>query len=127
MIGIGDSVSNLASSDDEEDGGDEDDEDIELRKLSEDDEHGWVVGTVFTMVPQRIGRFWQMQKNLEKLTQLAWGHTAIYLGETDKMYRTTEWKVPAVVNRQMKHVTATPALTNCVELITYLDIIPGKS
>ena len=49
MIAIGDSLRDLACSDDEEDG-DDDDADTELGKLSEDDEPGWVVGTLSKMV-----------------------------------------------------------------------------
>jgi len=45
---LGDSVSNLARSEDEDDGEDKDndEEDTELGKLSEDDEPGWVMGTI---------------------------------------------------------------------------------
>jgi len=45
---IWDSLSNLASSDDELDEEDEEDdeEDTELGKLSDDDEPGWVIGTI---------------------------------------------------------------------------------
>jgi len=45
---IGDSLSNLESSDDAEDGDDEDDDekDTELGKRSKDDEPGWVMGTI---------------------------------------------------------------------------------
>jgi len=44
---IGDSLSDLASSNDEQDGEDEEDdeEDTELDKLSDDDEPGWMMGT----------------------------------------------------------------------------------
>jgi len=53
MAAIGDSLSDLASSDDGEDGEDEDEE-RELGKLSEDDEPGWVMGTISQTVQQRI-------------------------------------------------------------------------
>jgi len=45
---IGDSLSNLASSDNGEDGEDEDhpEDDTELGKLSADDKPGWVMGTI---------------------------------------------------------------------------------
>jgi hypothetical protein len=44
----GDSLRDLASSDDEHDGEDkeDDEEDTELGRLSDDDEHGWVIGTI---------------------------------------------------------------------------------
>ena len=44
LVAIGDSLSDLASSDDGEDGEDEDDKESEQGKLSEDDEPGWVRG-----------------------------------------------------------------------------------
>jgi len=52
---IGDSLSDLASSDNEEDG--KDDEDTEQGKLNEDDEPGWVMGTITKTVQQRMERF----------------------------------------------------------------------
>jgi len=49
MAAIGDCLSDLASSDDGEYGEDEDEE-TEQRKLSEDDEPGWVMGTITNTV-----------------------------------------------------------------------------
>jgi len=46
MVTIGDSLSDLAPSDNGEDGEDEDDEGTEQGQLSEDDEPGWVMGTI---------------------------------------------------------------------------------
>jgi len=46
LVAIGDSLSELASSDDGEDEEDEDDEESEQGQLSEDDETGWVIGTI---------------------------------------------------------------------------------
>ena len=46
MVATGDSLSDLASSDDGEDGEHEDNEESEQGKLSEDDEPGWVMGTI---------------------------------------------------------------------------------
>jgi len=45
MAAIGDSLSDIASSNDGEDGEDQNDE-TELGKLREDDEPGWVKGTI---------------------------------------------------------------------------------
>jgi len=79
---IGDSLSDLASSDDEEDADDEEeDDDIEQGKLSEDDEPGWVMGTISKSVPRRMERFWQKQMKLDELTQLGWGDAADYFRE----------------------------------------------
>jgi len=68
---MGDSLSDFASSEDEEDGEDEDDdeEDSELCKLSEDDQPGWAMGTISTIVQRRMERFRQRQMRLDKLTQ----------------------------------------------------------
>ena len=56
MVAIGDSLSDLASSDNGEDGEDEDDEETEQGQLSEDDEPSWVIGTNTNMVQQRMDR-----------------------------------------------------------------------
>jgi len=68
---IGDSLSDLASSDDEHDGEDEEDdkEDTELDKLSDDDEPGWVMGTISKTVQYRMDSFWQKQMRVDELTQ----------------------------------------------------------
>jgi len=60
MVAIGESWSELASSDDGEDGEDaedEDDEETDDGKLSEDDEPSWVLGLITKTVQQRMERF----------------------------------------------------------------------
>jgi len=68
---IGESLSDLASSEDEEDGEDIDDneEDTEPGMLSDDDEPGWVMGTVSKMVRHHMESFRQKQIRLDELTQ----------------------------------------------------------
>ena len=68
---IRDSLSNRASSDNEEDGEDEDDdeEDPVGGKISEDDEPGWVMGTISKTVHYFMERFRQKQMKLDELTQ----------------------------------------------------------
>jgi len=68
---IRDSLSDLVSLDHEHDSEEEDDdeEDTELGTLSGDDEPGWVMGTISTMVQHRIVCFRQKQMRLEDLTQ----------------------------------------------------------
>jgi len=58
---IGDSLSNLASSNEEQDGGDKeyDEDDTELGKLSDDDEPGWVMGTISKTVQHCMESFRQ--------------------------------------------------------------------
>ena len=64
-----DSLRDLASSEDEENGEDEDDdeEDTELGKVSEDDETGWVMGTISKMVQHCMESFRQKQMRLDEL------------------------------------------------------------
>jgi len=59
LVAIGDSLSDLATSDDGEDGEEEDDEVTEQGNLSKDDEPGWVMGTITKTVQQRMERFRQ--------------------------------------------------------------------
>ena len=69
LIAIGDSPSDLACSDNGEDGEDEDDEVTEKGKLSEDDEPGWVIGTITKTVQQRMERFRHNQMKFDELSQ----------------------------------------------------------
>jgi len=66
---IQDSVSDLTSSDDEEDGQhEEDEEDTELGNLSDDDEPGWVMGTISKSVQHCVESLRQKWMRLEELT-----------------------------------------------------------
>jgi len=87
---IGDSLSDLASSDDVPDGEDEEDdeEDTELGMLSDDDEPGWVMGTNTETVQHCMESFPQKQMRLDHLTQPGWGDAAIYFREGDMSYGT---------------------------------------
>ena len=76
MVAIGDSLSDLASSDDGDDGEDEDDEETEKGQLSEDDEPGWVMGAITKPVKPRLQRFRQKQMNLDDMTQPGWEDAA---------------------------------------------------
>jgi len=127
MVAIGDSLSDLASSDKGEDGEDEDDEETEQGKLSEDDEPGWVMGTITNTVQQRIERFRQKQMKLHKLTQLGWENAADYLREKDKKYGSSELMVPAVVQPQTDDDASAPAPTTFGERMECLEIVPGIS
>jgi len=126
---IGDSLSDLASSQDEEDGEDKDDdeEDTELGKLSEDDERGWVMGTISKMVQHRMESCRPKQIRLHELRQLGWGDAAGYFCDTDIKYGTTELRVPAVVKPQTDMSVATPSPTAYGELIQVLDIVPRQA
>jgi hypothetical protein len=69
LVAIGDSLSDLASSDNGENGEDEDDEATEPGKLSKYDEPGWVMGTIAQTVQQRMESFRQKLIKLDDLTQ----------------------------------------------------------
>jgi len=69
MVAIGDSLSDIASSDDGEDGEDENDEKKQQGMLSEDAEPGWEMGTISTTVQHCMERFRQKQMKPHKLTQ----------------------------------------------------------
>jgi hypothetical protein len=53
MVAIGDSVSDIASSDNGEDGKDENDQETEQGKLSEDDKPSWVMAPISKTVQHR--------------------------------------------------------------------------
>jgi len=71
VAAIKDILCDLASSDDGED--------VE----EEDDEPGWVMGTITKMVQQRIKRSRQKQMMIAKLTQPGWEDAADYFREQD--------------------------------------------
>jgi hypothetical protein len=96
IAAIGDSLSDLASSDDGENREDEDEE-TEQGKLSEDDEPGWVMGTISKTVQQRMESFRQKQMKLDELTEPGWEDAAEYFRLPDKKYGTAELRVLAVV------------------------------
>jgi hypothetical protein len=100
LVAIGNSLSDLGSSDDGEDGEDEDDEETEQGKLREDDEPGWVIGTFTKTVPRRMESFCQEQMKFDKLTQPGWEDAADYIHEHDKTNGTSELMVPAGVQPQ---------------------------
>jgi hypothetical protein len=127
LVAIGDSLSDLASSDDGEDGEEEDDEETEQGNLSEDDEPGWVMGTITKTVQQRMERFRQKQMKLDELTQPGWEDAADYFRERDKKYGTTELRVPAVVQPQTMDDAPAPPPATFGELMESLDIVPRIS
>jgi len=127
LVAIGDSLSDLASSDDGEDGDDEDEEETELGKLSEDDEPAWVMGSISKTVQQRMERFQQKQMTLDKLTEPGWVDAANYFRERDIMYGTSELRVQSVNQPQMNHDAAAPPPTTCGKLKASLDIVLGIS
>jgi hypothetical protein len=127
LVAIGDSLSDLASSKDGEDGEDEDNEETEHGKLSEHDEHGWVIGTMSKTVQQRMERFRLKQINFDQLTQPGWEDAADYFRQRDKKYGTSELTVPAVGQPQMNDDAPPCPPTPFAELMKSLDIVHGIS
>ena len=86
LSAIGDSLCDLASSEDEEDGEDKDDdeEDTGHGKLSEDDEPGWMMGTISKTVQHRMESFRMKQMRLDQLTQPGWRDAADYFCERER-------------------------------------------
>jgi hypothetical protein len=126
MAAIRDSLSDLVSSDNGEDGEDEDEE-TEQGKLSEDDEPGWVMGTITKMVQQRMESIWQNQMKLDESTQPGWEDAADYLRERDRKYGTAKLRVPVVFQPQTDDDASAPPRTTFGELMERLDIVPGIS
>jgi len=124
MVAIGDSLSDLASSNHGEDGDDEDDEETEQGQRSKDDEPGWVMCRITTMVQERLERLRQKQMKLDELTPQGWEDAADHFSERDKKYRTSALRVPAVVHQQMDDDAATAVPTRIGELLECLDIVP---
>jgi hypothetical protein len=109
LAAIGDSLSDLASSEDGKDGDDEDEE-TGQGKLSEDDEPGWVMGTITKTVPQRMESFRQKKMKLDELTQPGWEDAADYFRERDKKYGKAQLRVPVVVQPQTDDNASAPPL-----------------
>jgi cell fate (sporulation/competence/biofilm development) regulator YlbF (YheA/YmcA/DUF963 family) len=63
--------------------------------VSEDDEPGWVMGTITETVQQRMERFRHMQIKLNELTQVGCEDAADNIRERDKKYGTSELMVPS--------------------------------
>jgi len=127
MVAIGDSLSDLASSDDGEDGEDEDEQETEQGRLSEDDEPGCVMGTITERVDQCLRSFRQKRIKLDKLTQPRWEDASDYFREQDKKYGTFELRIPAVVQDQTTDDTPTPPPTTWDEEMESVEIVPGIS
>jgi hypothetical protein len=126
---IGDSLSDLVSSKVEEDREDEDDDedDTGLGKLSNDDEPGWVIGTISKTVQHRMENYRQKQLRVDELRQAGWGDAADYFRERDMKYRMTELNVPAVGKPHTHTTAATPSPRTFGERMQALDIVPGQS
>jgi hypothetical protein len=95
--------------------------------LSEDEEPGWVMGTITKTVQQCMERFCHKQMKIDKLTQPGWEDAADYFRERDKKYGTTEFRVPAVIQPQTNDDALAPPPATFGELMECLDIVPRIS
>ena len=129
LNGIGDSLSNLASSDNEEDGDNEEDveDDTDQGKLSEDNEPSRVIGKISKPVEQRTERFWQIQMRFDEFKLPGWGDMANHFHEIVNMYRMAKLQVVTVVKLQMKKVAALSAPTTFGVHMETIGIVPGTS
>jgi len=127
LIAIGDSLSDLAGSDNGEDWEDEDDEETKQGRRSDDDEPGWVMGTITNTVQQCMERFRQKQIKLDELTHLGCEDAAKYFCVRNERYGTSKLRVLAIVQPQTDDDAAAHAVTTFGELIKSLEIVPGIS
>jgi len=127
MVAIGDSLSNLASSGDGEDGEYDNDDKTEHGKLSEDDEPGWVIGTITNTVQQHMDWFRLKQMKLDVFTQPGLEGAAEYFHERYKMYGTSKLNVPAIVQPYMDDDAVARVPTTFGELMESLEIVLGIS
>jgi hypothetical protein len=126
---IGDRLRDLASCDDKQDRDDkeDDEEDSELGKLGDDDEPGWVRGTLSKTVQLRRDCFWQTKMRLVELPHPGWGDVSNHIRERDMTYGTGELKVLVVVKRQIDTTATTAFRTTAGEHMETLDIIQEQS
>jgi hypothetical protein len=123
-VAIGASLSDLASSDN---GEDEHDKETEQGKLSEDDEPGWVMGTITKIIQQRMDRFRQKEMRFDELTQLGWEDAADNFRVRVKKYGASKLRVPAVVQLETNDDAMPNSPTTFAEHMQSLDIVPGIS
>jgi hypothetical protein len=126
---IRNSPRDLSSSDNEQDGvhQENNEQDTELGKLSDDDEPGWGMGTIFNAVQDHMESVRLKQIWLDELTQLRCGGTANYFGERDMKNGTAELQIPAVVKHLIDTTAATPSPTIFGEHMRTLDIVSEQS
>jgi len=120
MNAIEEILSDLASFNIDLDGYDEDneeEEDTELGRLSNDEEPGWVMGTITKMVQQHMERSWPKRMKQDEWIEPGWGYAPDYFRETDKKHGKAELKVLAVVKQQTDTAAAIPAPTTFGELM----------
>jgi len=116
-----DRLCDLASSDSMED---EDDVDEEIGQgiMSEDDETGWLMGTITTTIQQCMARFRQKKIMLHKLTWPGWEDAADYVRVQDTIYGSSTLRIQAVIQPHMNENIPAPPPITFAELLQCLDI-----
>jgi len=84
------------------------------------------MGTISKTVQYGTERFRQKLMKLDELTQPGWGAAAHYFHENDRMYKTTEWKVPAVIEPQTVDEAASSSPPTFGEPMETLDSVPRR-
>jgi hypothetical protein len=105
---IGDSLSDIASSDDDYDEEEEEEDDDEDSVAEDEAETGWVAGSIPQSVQKRIDNHRQKQMKLDELTRPGWEDAANYFRERDKKYNTAKLLVPTVDNAATILAAAAP-------------------
>ena len=115
-------LGDAAISDDEQDveGEADDEEHIQLGKIGEDDEPGWVMGTISKTPKQHIDSFRWKHMRLDGLAQLGWWDMAYNFRKRDMKYGMAKLSVPAVVKPQTGMTAATPSPPTFGELLQTL-------
>ena len=105
---IRDSLSDLETSNNEVDGDDKDyyEQDSDLGNLNEDEEPGWVMGTISKMLQQCLNIFQQKQIRPDKLMKLGWGDIAEHFRERDMIYGTARLWCAVVIDPQTDNIVA---------------------
>jgi hypothetical protein len=127
LVPIGDSRIVLASSDDGEDWEDDDAADTKQGKVSEDDEPGWVMGTITKTVQYHMERSQQKTMKLDELAHPGWDDSADYFHALAKMFRTSETRVPAGAQRRQNEDTSAPPPATFGQLMENIGIVSGMS
>jgi hypothetical protein len=126
-VAFANSVSDIVRSDDGDDGEQQDVESPERGQLSEDDEPGWMLGTITKTVQQRMERFWQKHMKSNKSSHPGWDNTPAYYRDRETKYGLSEIRVPAVIQPQTDEDAAASGMTPLGELLECLDIVRGIS
>jgi len=101
-------------------------EDLGLSKLGDDDEPGWVMGTISRPDQHYIESYLQNLIQLDELTTPEWGEASNYCLERYMRFSMANCKVPRVIHVQTDDYAADSAFRALGELLETVDIVPRK-